>query len=114
MALVRRETGAAHLLPCSLRLPADISADVRAPILARLDSDVCNSIQGVAGLYDLLVWVTAADLPRCSAHVELGADAVPEVVRVAVATMLEELFGLEHVTIQIEREAYQDRDLLHP
>lgn len=80
-------------------------------------SDVRKSIQGipgVAGVHDLHLWITGADLSSCSAHVELGVGAEPEATRIAVATMLEERFGLEHVTIQIEREACEERDHFHP
>ncbi len=80
-------------------------------------SDVRNAIQtirGVAGVHDLHLWITGADLPSCSAHVELGAGAEPEAVRIAVTKMLVKRFGLEHVTIQIERQACEDRDHLHP
>lgn len=80
-------------------------SDVRSAILG---------IQGVTGVHDLHLWVAGADLRSCSAHVELGANAEPEVVRVAVATMLVERFGLEHVTIQVERQACDERDYRHP
>jgi cobalt-zinc-cadmium efflux system protein len=68
---------------------------------------------GVAGLHDLHVWVSGADSPSSSVHIELinGCDA--EVVRVAVAERLLE-FGLHHVTIQTEERPCVSKEKLHP
>jgi cobalt-zinc-cadmium efflux system protein len=79
-------------------------ADIRAAIAA---------VPGVAGVHDLHVWVSGADEPSCSAHLELSPEADPDRVRTAVAAQLAERFDLRHLTIQTEREPCEDRDHLH-
>jgi cobalt-zinc-cadmium efflux system protein len=81
-----------------------VFANIRAAIAAT---------PGVTGVHDLHVWVSGADEPSCSAHVELAADANPEAVRTFVTTTLADRFDLRHVTIQTEREPCEDRDHLH-
>lgn len=79
-------------------------ADIRTAIAA---------VPGVAGVHDLHIWVSGADQPSCSAHVELAPGAKHDVVRGAIATRLEADFDLHHVTLQTEREPCDDRDQLH-
>jgi len=88
----------------------------RAPhgmVLADIRSAI-RQVPGVAGMHDLHVWVSGADQSSCSLHVVLGEGAEHEAVRLAVATLLTERFGLAHVTIQTEREPCNDHDHLHP
>lgn len=82
-----------------------VLADVRKAV---------SSIPGVAGVHDLHVWVSGADEPSCSMHLELlpGADA--DIVRKAVAAWLDKEIHIHHVIIQTEREACEDREQLHP
>lgn len=68
---------------------------------------------GVAGLHDLHVWVSGADQPSSSVHIELENGADAEAVRIAVTTRLVE-FGLNHVTIQTEERPCESKDVLHP
>lgn len=79
-------------------------ADLRAAIAAT---------PGVAGVHDLHVWVSGADQPTCSAHVELSPGALHDVVRAAVAAKLEADFDLHHVTVQTERDHCEGRRDLH-
>jgi cobalt-zinc-cadmium efflux system protein len=81
-----------------------ILADVRAAI---------GATPGVSGVHDLHVWVSGADQPSCSAHVELAPGADDDAVRKEVAAKLAGEFALEHVTIQTERDACERRDELH-
>ena len=100
-ALLRDTT---HILlegvPRGLRL-----ADVRAAI---------SGTPGVAGTHDLHVWSMTSDDINASAHVELDEGADAEAVRVAVAAILHERFDIEHVTIQVEEEACEERPHWHP
>ena len=82
-----------------------VVADIRTAI---------EAVPGVAATHDLHVWISGADQPSCSVHVELGPDADPELVRKAVAAKLDSVFGLHHVTVQTEREPCEDREDLHP
>jgi cobalt-zinc-cadmium efflux system protein len=82
-----------------------VLADMRRAIVA---------LPGVAGLHDLHVWISGADEPSCSMHIELMTGADGDAVRRAVRAWLKENGGIHHVTIQTEREACGDRDELHP
>jgi cobalt-zinc-cadmium efflux system protein len=75
--------------------------------------DAIAKTPGVAGVHDLHIWVSGADQPSCSAHVELADGAQHDVVRAAVAARLEADFDLHHVTLQTEREPCEERDALH-
>lgn len=68
---------------------------------------------GVGGVHDLHVWSLTSDDHSLSAHVELESGADFDVVRNAVATMLHERYEIEHVTIQMERDACEDAHGLH-
>ena len=100
-ALLRDTT---HILlegvPRGLRL-----AEVRAAI---------SEIPGVASTHDLHVWSMTSDEVSASAHVELGQNAEPEHVRLAVAQMLQQRFAIEHATIQVEEDACEEGPHLHP
>lgn len=69
---------------------------------------------GVASTHDLHVWSMTSDDISASAHVELDHGADAEIVRVAVAAMLNERFGIEHATIQVEKKACEEGSHLHP
>lgn len=73
-----------------------------------------NDVPGVKSVHDLHVWVSGADQPSCSVHAELEEGADSEVVRQSVADKLKADYGLEHVTIQTEREPCGDQAGLHP
>jgi cobalt-zinc-cadmium efflux system protein len=84
----------------------------RGVVFADIRTAIANT-PGVAGVHDLHVWVSGADQPSASAHVELAPGAQHDVVRAAVAERLETDFDLHHVTLQTEREPCEDRDHLH-
>ena len=69
---------------------------------------------GVAGVHDLHVWSLTSDDHSLSTHVELAEGADFETVRTAVAKVLHDRYDIEHATIQVEREACDDADGLHP
>lgn len=69
---------------------------------------------GVAGVHDLHVWSLTSNDHSLSTHVELVNGADFEEVRSAVAHKLREGFLIDHATIQVEREACEDSDRLHP
>lgn len=69
--------------------------------------------EGVAGVHDLHVWVSGADQPSCSAHIEVRIDVDPETVQAMVARRLSESFQLQHVTLQVERNPCNHREALH-
>ena len=69
---------------------------------------------GVAGVHDLHVWSLTSDDHSLSTHVELAEGADFEAVRSTVATMLHDRYEIDHATIQMEREACEESDALHP
>ena len=69
---------------------------------------------GVAGVHDLHVWSLTSNDHSLSAHVALAEGADFETVRGAVARTLRDSYHIEHATIQVEREACEDADGLHP
>jgi cobalt-zinc-cadmium efflux system protein len=67
--------------------------------------DVAAEMLGVAGVvevHDLHVWTVGSGFPSVSAHVlvEPGADC--HAIRLELATLLGERFGLSHSTLQVE------------
>lgn len=69
---------------------------------------------GVAGVHDLHVWSLTSNDHSLSTHVELSEGADFEAVRTAVAKVLHDRYDIEHATIQIEREACDEANGLHP
>jgi cobalt-zinc-cadmium efflux system protein len=58
---------------------------------------------GVAEVHDLHVWEVTSGFPALSAHVLVGSGADWHGVRIALARLLEEDFGISHSTIQVDR-----------
>lgn len=80
-------------------------------------SDVREAIAstpGVVSTHDLHVWSMTSDDVSASVHVELDEGAEAETVRVAIALMLDQRFGIEHATIQVEEDACEEGSHLHP
>lgn len=67
-----------------------------------------NDVGGVTGVHDLHVWSVAGDDASLTAHIEIAETEDAQTVRRAVATMLEERFGIHHSTIQTETEPCAD------
>jgi cobalt-zinc-cadmium efflux system protein len=87
-------------VPRGLRL-----GEVRAAVAA---------VPGVAGVHDLHIWSLSSDEVSASLHTELSSGSDAETVRVTVAAALLERFGIGHATIQVEKEACEDKPHLHP
>lgn len=87
-------------MPGGLKLP-----EIRSAIAA---------VPGVAGVHDLHVWSMATDDVSCTAHVELADGTTADDVRQRVEALLDDRFGIEHCTIQTERNVCEDQGNLHP
>jgi cobalt-zinc-cadmium efflux system protein len=81
-----------------------VLADVRRAI---------NDAPGVTASHDLHIWVSGADMPSCSVHIEIAPEADPEAVRRSIAQVLSGKFGITHVTIQTETEGCLPHPDLH-
>lgn len=60
---------------------------------------------GVVEAHDLHVWTITSGLPALSAHLVIRAGHDQAEIRGAVEEMLHERFGIEHTTIQTDRDA---------
>jgi cobalt-zinc-cadmium efflux system protein len=60
---------------------------------------------GVVEVHDLHVWEVTTDMPAVSAHIIAGDDQEAQQIRFRSAAMLEERFGIEHSTLQVENQA---------
>jgi cobalt-zinc-cadmium efflux system protein len=68
---------------------------------------------GVNGVHDLHLWSVAGDDASLTAHVAIGEAEDAEIVRRAVAEMLEARFAIHHVTLQTESVPCDDETALH-
>ncbi|MEX0703312.1 MAG: cation diffusion facilitator family transporter [Planctomycetales bacterium] len=64
---------------------------------------------GVLGVHDLHVWTITSGLDSLSAHVVIGDEREHHHVLTDLRKMLHERFGIDHVTIQIEPEGFEER-----
>jgi cobalt-zinc-cadmium efflux system protein len=63
----------------------------------------------VGEIHDLHAWALGSKEPILTAHIVLkGTDADGEQVRLSLAAALDERFGIEHATLQVEATACQD------
>ncbi len=69
-----------------------------------------QSVEGVGGVHDLHVWTITSGLYALSGHITVASDTIQEgaAIREKVAQKLRESFGIEHVTLQLEREALEN------
>jgi cobalt-zinc-cadmium efflux system protein len=68
-----------------------------------------RSVEGVKGVHDLHVWTITSGLYALSGHVTLDSDTLSQgsVIIGKVAAKLKESFGIEHVTLQMEKETLE-------
>jgi cobalt-zinc-cadmium efflux system protein len=76
-----------------------------------LDS-IAKTIRGVEGVkevHDLHVWTITSGLYALSGHVTMESDSISEgsITLAKVAVKLKEMFGIEHVTLQMEKETLE-------
>ena len=69
-----------------------------------------RSVSGVKGVHDLHVWTITSGLYALSGHVTVDSDAISRgsVILEKVAAKLKESFGIEHVTLQMEKETLEN------
>lgn len=61
--------------------------------------------EGVVQTHDLHVWTVTSGFPALSAHVLVQPDADCHRIRLELERMLNERFGVEHTTLQVEHAA---------
>jgi cobalt-zinc-cadmium efflux system protein len=72
-------------------------------------AETIRSIDGVKGVHDLHVWTITSGLYALSGHLIVGSDTIVDGSAVVdkVAAKLKESFGIDHVTLQMEKESLQ-------
>jgi cobalt-zinc-cadmium efflux system protein len=76
--------------------PPDLDPELIGKALAAED--------GVVEVHDLHVWEVTSGMPAISAHMIVGRDADCHEARWKAARLLEDRFGVEHSTLQVEHE----------
>lgn len=66
--------------------------------------DVMLGVPGVGSVHDLHVWSITSGMIALSAHVHCGDVGAGDELLTALRRALRDRFGIDHVTIQIERE----------
>jgi cobalt-zinc-cadmium efflux system protein len=67
-----------------------------------------NDADGVVGVHDLHVWTITSGLISLSCHVSKTIEVPSRDVLSALQHVLKREFGIDHVTIQIEPEGFED------
>jgi len=68
---------------------------------------------GVKGIHDLHIWAMSTQENALSVHLYMPEEQVTDVLRAQWVEELKEQFGIQHVTIQIERTAVDCIDACH-
>lgn len=63
---------------------------------------------GVASVHDLHVWSITSGMVALSAHARVSDDHHGDVVLAALRARLHDRFGIDHITIQIEHEGFEE------
>src|SRR5881296_1643268 len=73
-------------------------------------AETIRSVNGVKGVHDLHVWTITSGLYALSGHVTVDSDTIGQgsIVLEKVAAKLKESFGIEHVTLQMEKETLEN------
>ena len=68
-----------------------------------------RSVDGVKGVHDLHVWTITSGLYALSGHVTVDSDTITQgsIILEKIAGKLKESFGIEHVTLQMEKETLE-------
>jgi len=69
-----------------------------------------GSVGGVKGVHDLHVWTITSGLYALSGHVTVDAEMIIDGSKIVgtIASRLKESFGIEHVTLQVEKETLEN------
>jgi cobalt-zinc-cadmium efflux system protein len=72
-------------------------------------AETIRSVTGVRGVHDLHVWTITSGLYALSGHLTVESDTIVEGSAVVdkVAARLKDAFGIDHVTLQMEKESLQ-------
>ncbi len=68
-----------------------------------------SDMPGVLGVHDLHVWTITSGMDSLSAHVVVEPERPPAHLLGDLRSMLHDRFGIDHVTIQLEPENFEER-----
>jgi cobalt-zinc-cadmium efflux system protein len=68
-------------------------------------------VHGVTEIHDLHIWTITSGLISLSAHAVVNADRTHHEVLTELRELVHERFGIDHITIQIEPEGFEERDI---
>jgi cobalt-zinc-cadmium efflux system protein len=95
------------LLRESTRILLEVSPGGTEP---RDVAEAMLAVPRVADVHDLHVWTVGSGFPSVSAHVLVEAGADCHAIRLELARLLRERFGLSHSTLQVEHAVAQSAD----
>jgi len=65
-----------------------------------------RAVEGVTGVHELHVWEVTSGFPALSAHVLVDSGADCHERRLAIEAVLDERFGIDHTTLQVDHSDY--------
>lgn len=85
----------------------------RAPHNVDVDQlrEAVLGLDGVVGICDLHVWTVTSSMDSMSAHVVVAEDQVGVDMLRRVRNLVHERFGIDHVTVQLEPEGFEERKM---
>lgn len=103
---------AALVLASSWRLikePFDVLMEAAPPGLdvEEVGAAICTE-EDVRSVHELHVWTVTAGFPALAAHVVVAIGADRDLIRRRLELLLNERFGIEHTTLQMEEEAGEE------
>ena len=70
--------------------------------------EALRGVENVLAVHDLHVWTITSGMPALSAHVVVAEAHLQFQVLRNMRSLLQERFGVDHVTLQIEPEEFDD------
>jgi cobalt-zinc-cadmium efflux system protein len=70
--------------------------------------DTMAGVPGVTAVHDLHVWSITSGMVSLSAHVRVAENTDRDAALTTIRLRLHEAFGIDHCTIQVEREGYAE------
>jgi len=69
-----------------------------------------RGVDGVRGVHDLHVWTITSGLYALSGHITVDTDSIGQGSTIVekIEAKLRESFGIEHVTLQVEKETLEN------
>jgi len=73
--------------------------------------DAMHETNGVTEIHDLHIWTITSGLICLSAHAVVEEEHTDAIILGSLREMLHDRFGIDHITIQIEPEGFEEREI---